>query len=116
MIINDIPLERLKEQLADNIPLAIVTTESLIERLEKSEANLESALDANKRWAHRSSREHSELSRVRGVIDRVSTLFEGSIIDHGNGITENVNATIRATIGQSHIGRVDTPLNRGVNE
>lgn len=110
MIIDDIPLPVLKDQLAKNTPLAIVTTESLIERLEKSEENLESALEANKRWAHRSSREHSALFTARAALDRVSTLFEGSIIDHGNGITENINATIRATIGQGHIGRADTRL------
>ncbi|PRB69503.1 hypothetical protein [Arthrobacter sp. MYb213] len=40
MIIGDIPLARLKEQLAKNIPLAFVTSESLIERLEVAEQEL----------------------------------------------------------------------------
>ena len=38
MSINDIPLGRLKEILASDVPLTIVTTEALITRLEQAEA------------------------------------------------------------------------------
>ena len=38
MSINDIPLQRLKDILASDIPLTIVTTEALIARLEQAEA------------------------------------------------------------------------------
>lgn len=38
MNINDIPLQRLKEILASDMPLTIVTTEALIARLEQAEA------------------------------------------------------------------------------
>lgn len=37
MSINDIPLQRLKEVLASDMPLTIVTTEALIARLEQAE-------------------------------------------------------------------------------
>ena len=36
MSINDIPLQRLKDILASDIPLTIVTTEELIARLEQA--------------------------------------------------------------------------------
>lgn len=74
MIINDIPLGRLKEILATDTPLAIETTEALITRLEQAEENLESALEANKHWAHRSSRERSELFKANASIERVRAL------------------------------------------
>ncbi|MGP5121991.1 hypothetical protein ACTXJU_03725 [Glutamicibacter ardleyensis] len=38
MSINDIPLGRLKDILASDMPLTIVTTEALIARLEQAEA------------------------------------------------------------------------------
>ena len=41
MSINDIPLGRLKEILASDVPLTIVTTEALIARLEQAEAAVE---------------------------------------------------------------------------
>ena len=41
MSINDIPLGRLKEILASDMPLTIVTTEALITRLEQVEAAIE---------------------------------------------------------------------------
>ena len=40
MSINDIPLGRLKEILASDVPLTIVTTEALIARLEQAEASV----------------------------------------------------------------------------
>ena len=43
MIINDIPLGRLKEILASDVPLTIVTTEALIARLEQAEQEAKAA-------------------------------------------------------------------------
>lgn len=35
------------------------------------------------------------------ALARVSTLFVGVTINHGNGVTEDLNATIRATIARA---------------
>lgn len=43
MNINDIPLQRLKEILASDMPLTIVTTEALIARLEQAEQEAKAA-------------------------------------------------------------------------
>ncbi|MGP9488912.1 ead/Ea22-like family protein [Glutamicibacter sp. BW80] len=50
------------------------TVLALITRLEQAEENLESALEANKRWAHRSSRERSELFKAEQAVARVREL------------------------------------------
>lgn len=76
MSINDIPLGRLKEILASDVPLTIVTTEALIARLEQAEENLAWALEANKRWAHRSSRKTSELRKAEQAVARVREVLE----------------------------------------
>lgn len=40
----------------------------------------------------------AEAAVLKETIDRVSKLFQGVYISHGHGITENVNATIKAVI------------------
>ncbi|HCM94955.1 hypothetical protein [Glutamicibacter arilaitensis] len=41
---------------------------------------------------------NSHLEQAEQALARVSTMFEGVTIDHGNGVTENVNDSIQATI------------------
>lgn len=125
MIINDIPLTVLKDQLAKNIPLAIVTTESVIERLEslgmtldrtrrQRDSYMEKLNETEKErdeWRGKYDEAATSLADSEDVIERASTLFGDVIIDHGNGITEDVNATIRATLGQGNVRKPKTPLN-----
>lgn len=80
MSINDIPLGRLKDILASDVPLTIVTTEALIARLEQAEENLESALEANKHWAHRSSRERSELFKAELRAEQAVADYEATTL------------------------------------
>lgn len=51
MSINDIPLQRLKEILASDMPLTIVTTEALIARLEQAERDLVVVRESQKKIA-----------------------------------------------------------------
>ena len=51
MSINDIPLGRLKEILASDMPLTIVTTEALIARLEQAERDLVVVRESQKKIA-----------------------------------------------------------------
>lgn len=51
MSINDIPLQRLKDILASDIPLTIVTTEELIARLEQAERDLVVVRESQKKIA-----------------------------------------------------------------
>ena len=50
MSINDIPLGRLKEILASDMPLTIVTTEALITRLEQAEAAVARVRELAEAW------------------------------------------------------------------
>lgn len=91
MIINDIPLQSLKDILASDTPLAIETTEALIARLESSGMRLDAV--RRQRDAYQ-----AQARKAEQALTRVSTMFEGVTIDHGNGVIENVNDSIRATI------------------
>lgn len=94
MIINDIPLENLKAILASGTPLALETTEALVERLEV----VGRRLDAMRRQRDGYM---NDARRKQKALDRVSTLFEGVTgFDHGDGVTEDLNATIKATINR----------------
>ena len=58
MSINDIPLGRLKEILASDMPLTIVTTEALITRLEQAEAavaRVRELVESNRATKHEST-------------------------------------------------------------
>lgn len=45
-----------------------------------------------------------ETAEMRAAVDRVATLFQGMQISHGDGVTEDLNATIRATINVNTSG------------
>ena len=49
-------------------------TEERTARLEQAEQHLDAALEANKRWAHRSSRERSDLHKTEQAVARVREL------------------------------------------
>ncbi|GAA3305518.1 hypothetical protein [Glutamicibacter nicotianae] len=79
--------------------------QELGESKRKAEQNLGAALDANKRWAHRSSREHSELFKANNAIHRVRELrrtwCDASYdpMNTGLNIAGVVNAIDRALAG-----------------
>ncbi|MFC9934603.1 ead/Ea22-like family protein [Glutamicibacter sp. NPDC127525] len=50
------------------------TVLALLSRLEQAEQHLDAALEANKRWAHRSSRERSDLHKTEQAVARVREL------------------------------------------
>ncbi|MFJ2619713.1 ead/Ea22-like family protein [Glutamicibacter sp. NPDC087344] len=81
------------------------TVLALITRTEQAEQDRDAALDANKRWAHRSSRETSALRKAHASIDRVralrNTWCEASYepMNAGLSIAGAVNAIDRALDG-----------------
>lgn len=56
------------------------TVLDLITRLEQAEENLESALEANKHWAHRSSRERSELFKAELRAEQAVADYEATTL------------------------------------
>lgn len=92
MSIDDIPLGRLKEILASDVPLTIVTTEALITRLEQAEASVARAREA--------------LGEVQGRGERISKMENtGSVRSQeraarGNGYLEATRLAFRALDGE----------------
>lgn len=77
----------------------------LLDRLEQAEQDRDAALEANKRWAHRSSRETSALRKANASIARVralrNTWCDASYdpMNSGLSIAGTVNAIDRALDG-----------------
>lgn len=82
-------------------------TRELKSRLEQAEQDRDAALEANKRWAHRSSRETSDLRKANASIARVralrNTWCDASYdpMNTGLSIAGTVNAIDRALDGDT---------------
>lgn len=71
MIINEIPLQNLKDILATDTPLAIETTESLIERLEVLGRRLDAMRRQRDGFMHDAQRKQKALEQAEAQVSRV---------------------------------------------